>query len=300
MTNMGEKPNGSSKKTIQYFLNNDVPSEKLAKAVGKSEDEIEAQKEAAAMKKEKEKELDDKVKRATPSSGHKSQNRKELQEEAYKEFSNIEGNISSVYLDCNLNPTIGVGHLCASINDLDNKEYRRMFAELPLVDAKGRKLTKQQKEQQYDFIIGELKKAKAYKKKHPKCTNKEALSCTRLGAKTGPSGALIFTHPTACMGRLDQDGVKTTFSKDFQIAYNKTIKSVKNLHNYSLETQILATWEVFNRGHAPNGFKTAKTEKDLVRACRRRTSNAARNKLYAKAERNSGYAVASRQGNTRT
>lgn len=195
-----------------------------------------------------------------------AKNYKDLEAQAYQNFAKYEAKYPNFYLDCNLNPTIGVGHLVLPYSNLDSKLYHDKFLELPLTKKVGGKdvpMTKEEKEEQYKFLKSELKKVKQLRAKG--YSKDQALAQTALGAKRIPGAGWDLTSSQMTKGHLNENGMKETFNKDFKQIYSETKRNVKNLDTYPLPVQLATLHTVFNRGNSGR-FAGTKTMAQVVNA----------------------------------
>lgn len=184
--------------------------------------------------------LDDYAKFCPPNE-KPAKNFETLCDEAYIDFSKGEGKYNKIYLDCNGNPTIGVGHLIMPRNALGNasaeKAYRERFMSLPL---KG--LTPQQKEAQFNQILKCMKSGKA---------PSYGFQTTKI-----PGAGRNIKSPE--FGQLDENGIREVFNQDFKHLYDKTKSVAKEIDQYPLSLQLAVIHMTFARGNA-NNLKTVDT-----------------------------------------
>ncbi len=248
MKNMDEKPLGSSKKTIQYFLNNDVPTEKLVKAFGKSEEEIENARTNSPQ-------IEDNIQptayneKSTQQSGNLSEysiknmstkpakNKTDLQNQAYDNFAESEGKRSDIYLDCNGHPTTGVGHLIFNVNDVNNPDQMKKWKERFLSTCDYPNMNKAQQGALFETLASQMRIAMNYKNKH-KCDLNQALRQTSLGAKDVKGAGWDLTASYIQKAKLTDSGIRKAFNSDFDYWYKKTKGNLPQFDTYPLPVQL--------------------------------------------------------------
>ncbi len=189
---------------------------------------------------------------------------KDLETQAYQNFAKYEAKYTNFYLDCNLNPTIGVGHLVLPYSNLDSEHYHKKFLDLPLTKKVGGKdvpMTQAEKEIQYRFLRDELKKVKELRRKG--YSKEQALAQTRLGADRIPGAGWNLTSQQMTKGYLNENGMRETFNSDFKSIYNETKRNVKSIDTYPLPVQMATLHTVFNRGNSGR-FANTKTMAQVV------------------------------------
>ena len=245
MRNMDERPLGSSKKTVEYFLENDIPADKLAKALKMREDDV-AQKLPAGrqnafdqrvdanlsndqqqqQQQEGQQQITDREPDGTMSlndwvrnypTDKKPMTKDQLLEAAYNDFGKGEGVIPHVYQDHLGNPTIGNGHLIFKKSELNNAahvaQYRRKFQALDL-EKNGRKLTAEEKGNLYDTMVNNVK-------------------------RTGSIGS------SSQYGTLSQASIKKMFKEDLGWAYDVAKTQFPQIEQYPSDLQMTLTHAYF-------------------------------------------------------
>lgn len=260
MRNMGEKPLGSSEKVVEYFLNQNIDTAKLSKALNIKESEIKkkvpSQKTANFDARVEQRASQNSAKQNTTAqnntqepkgrkvsefsvtmSSSPAKNYTDLANQAYKNFSAIEEKRNDIYLDCFGHPTTGVGHLIFNVNDINDKEQMQKWKERFLATCDYPNMTKKQQEKVFDTLAAQLKKAKQYQKAHG-CDLDKALSKTTLGAQKVKGAGWNLTAPAIAKAKLTEKGVQNTFNCDFKEWYDKVKKAVPNIDRYPLPVQL--------------------------------------------------------------
>lgn len=192
-------------------------------------------------------------------------NYKELETAAYKNFGQIEGKYSKLYLDCAGNPTIGVGHLVVPMSGINNKEtvkaYKEKYLALPLKDNNGKPLTAEQKAIQFDFIVEQTRLLKTTMNTK-KLSVSKALAYTQFKAESIPGAGYYIKAPQITSAQLDENGIRQVFNGDFKTCYDGSKRYVRNFDSYPLPVQLAVAHTTFNKGNAMC-FKNKTTQQEV-------------------------------------
>lgn len=237
MKNMNEKALGSSKKTLEYFLENDIPTEKLAKALKLKEEDV-IQKMPAGRETAFDERVDSKAQEQQETvqqqegmqqiidrdpenmtlndwvrnypADKKPLSKSQLIDAAYDDFGKGEGAIRNIYQDHLGNPTVGVGHLVflkEKVNDANHiAQYRKKFQALDL-QKNGRRLTSEEKGRLYDTMVNNVR-------------------------RTGSIGN------ASQYGTLTDAGMKNIFKEDLSWAYGVAKKQFPQIDKYPSDLQL--------------------------------------------------------------
>jgi len=260
MRNMGEKPLGSSAKTVDYFLKQNIDTAKLSKALKINGSEI-MKKIPSARKanfdaRVEQRKSDNNTKqqqttqnKQSPVKGKKvseftvtmssepAKNYTDLANQAYKNFSQIEEKRNDIYLDCSGHPTTGVGHLIFNINDINDPNQMKKWKERYLETCNYPNMSKAEQGKVFDNLASELKKAKNYQKAH-RCGLNEALAQTTLKAENVKGAGWNLKSPAITKAKLSEKGIQETFNGDFKEWYDRIKKNIPSIDKYPLPVQL--------------------------------------------------------------
>lgn len=247
MRNMDEKP-VSSKKTIQYFLNNDVSTEKVAKALGKSVEDVESSRINAPEMSDEDLQPTAYIEPTPPTisipsslvgemSTAPAQNVKDFQTQAYDNFAKSEAKRADIYLDCNGHPTTGVGHIILNLNDIGSPQRMQGWRARFLETCDYPNMTKEEQGKFFDKLSEEMKKAKNYQKVHH-CDLNRALQQTSLGAQDVKGAGWDLTAAWVQKAKLPEKSIRKAFNSDFDYWYKQTKNKLPQLDNYPLPMQL--------------------------------------------------------------
>lgn len=255
MRNMGERALGSSKKTIEYFLNNDIEPEKIAQALGKSVEEVKA----SIENKPENNQINDLQPTAYAEppaqqdyesdsienmSTQPAQNARDLQNKAYANFAKSEGKRHDIYLDCLGHPTTGVGHLIFNLNDINNPRKMEKWKTAFLDSCDYPNMNKEQQAALFDNLAAEMKKAKDYQRIH-NCSLDTALTKTTLRAANVNGAGWNLTAAWVQKAKLNENGIRKAFNKDFDYWYTQTKAKLPQIDTYPLPVQLSAIHTAF-------------------------------------------------------
>jgi hypothetical protein len=127
-----------------------------------------------------------------------------LEEAAWNDFGKGEGLIEDLYLDHLGHATIGNGHLVLHKDHLYDKKklaaYKKSYIELPLINKKGKALSTEEKENQFEVLLNNMRQRTLKTKRIPYAGSR-----------------IIFPE----FGQLNEAGMRQVFNDDFKFHYSR-------------------------------------------------------------------------------
>lgn len=127
-----------------------------------------------------------------------------LEEAAWNDFGKGEGLIEDLYLDHLGHATIGNGHLVLHKDHLYDKKklaaYKKSYIELPLINKKGKALSTEEKENQFEVLLTHMRQRTLKTKRIPYAGSR-----------------IIFPE----FGQLNEAGMRQVFNGDFKFHYSR-------------------------------------------------------------------------------
>jgi hypothetical protein len=127
-----------------------------------------------------------------------------LEEAAWNDFGKGEGLIEDLYLDHLGHATIGNGHLVLHKDHLYDKKklaaYKKSYIELPLINKKGKALSTEEKENQFEVLLNNMRQRTLKRKRIPYAGSR-----------------IIFPE----FGQLNEAGMRQVFNDDFKFHYSR-------------------------------------------------------------------------------